>query len=460
MTRERSAAGIRESLPSMTGRSEALEVGREGAETLEVEQGGESPVYSARLMEEIVSRENLLRALDRVRRNKGSAGVDRMTVRQLPRYLREHWRRIKEELLEGTYRPQPVLRVEIAKPDGGKRGLGIPTVLDRFIQQAILQVLQPTWDPTFSDHSYGFRPGRSCHQAVKKAQQYVKDGYTYVVDLDLASFFDEVCHDRLMQRLSERIEDKRVLKLIRSYLVTGVLHGGLQTVPEKGTPQGGPLSPFLSNVVLDEFDKELERRKHRFVRYADDSNMYVRSEKAARRLMASVTRFITRTLKLKVNETKSAVDRPWNRKFLGFRVSIRNRIALASRTIERFKAKARILTGRTGGKSLREVIAALTGYLRGWLQYFRLADIKQDFKDLDGWLRRKLRCMIWKQWKTPKRRYRELRRSGVRVRIAWDTVKSGHGPWRISRTPAVNQTLSARFFATLGLPSLTLHYRT
>src|ERR1700740_1536026 len=354
-------------------RGEAPKGLREGTESSAGKRGIESPAIAEQLMEEVCGRENCKQALKRVKGNKGSAGVDGMTVQQLPEYLKQHWPTIREQLLNGTYRPQPVRRVEIAKPDGGVRKLGIPTVLDRLIQQAILQVLQRRWDPTFSEHSYGFRPGRSAHQAVAQAQAYVIDGYPFVVDIDLAKFFDRVNHDRLRAAVAKRVSERRVLRLIRGYLTAGVLDGGLFEESREGTPQGGPLSPLLSNLVLDELDRELDRSGHRFVRYADDCNIYVRSEKAGRRVMASLTRFIEGRLKLQINAEKSAVARPWQRSFLGF--TVRNdpafRRCIADKAVARFKHRVRELTGRYRGVSLEQMIGELVPYLRGWARLFR-----------------------------------------------------------------------------------------
>src|SRR4051795_11672881 len=318
---------------------EAREVGREETESQLADHDTESPAKPNRLMEEVCERENLKEALRQVKANKGSAGIDRMTVGQLSDYLKEHWPVIREQLLKGTYEPKPVTRVEIPKPDGGVRKLGIPSVLDRFIQQAVMQVLQRRWDRTFSDHSYGFRPGRSAHQAVAQAQQYIAEGYGWCVDLDLEKFFDRVNHDKLMSQIAKRIEDKRLLKLIRAFLNAGVMENGLVSPSVEGTPQGGPLSPLLSNLVLDELDQELERRGHRFVRYADDCNIYVRSERAGQRVMESITRFITQKLKLKVNEAKSAVARPQERKFLGFSFTAGPEVKrmIAPKALDRFK---------------------------------------------------------------------------------------------------------------------------
>src|SRR5947207_811617 len=329
---------------------EARKAGREGSESLRTTSAPESLARTDRMMEEIVERENLKEALRRVKANKGSAGIDGMTVDQLGDYLKQHWPAIREELLNGTYEPKPVRRVEIPKPDGGgMRKLGIPTVLDRFIQQAVLQVLQRQWDPTFSRYSYGFRPRRSAHQAVAQAQQYIAQGYGWVIDLDLEKFFDRVNHDKLMGQIANRVEDKRLLKLIRAFLNAGVMENGLVSPSVEGTPQGGPLSPLLSNIVLDELDRELERRGHRFVRYADDSNIYVRSEQAGQRVMKSITRFIEQKLKLKVNEKKSAVARPQQRKFLGFSFTKGPAIrrTIAPKAVERFKERIRDITRHT-----------------------------------------------------------------------------------------------------------------
>src|SRR5499426_1633507 len=356
---------------ALTG--EAREAGREETESSRATNGTESPASTNRLMEEVCERENLKAALRQVRGNQGSPGVDGMTVVGLKDYLKQHWPAIREQLLNGTYEPMPVRRVEIPKPDGGGvRKLGIPSVLDRFIQQAVMQVLQRKWDRTFSDHSYGFRPGRSAHQAVAAAQQYIAAGYRVVVDLDLEKFFDRVNHDRLMAKIAERISDKRLLKLIRSFLEAGVMEDGLVSPVDEGTPQGGPLSPLLSNVVLDEFDRELERRKLRFARYADDSNIYVRSRRAGERVMASITAFITTKLKLKVNQQKSAVARPWERKFLGFSfTSAREpKRRIAPKAVIGFKAKVREVTRRTRGVNVERMAEELGRYLRGWIGYF------------------------------------------------------------------------------------------
>jgi RNA-directed DNA polymerase len=365
----------------------------QGTESSAGKRGIESPAIAEQLMEEVCGRENCKQALKRVKANKGSAGVDGMTVQQLPEYLKQHWPVIREQLLSGTYEPQPVRRVEIPKPDGGVRKLGIPTVLDRFIQQAVMQVLQGKWDRTFSDHSYGFRPGRSAHQAVEQAQQYIAEGYRWVVDLDLEKFFDRVSHDKLMARIGTRISDRRMLKLIQSFLKAGVMEDGLVSPVDEGTPQGGPLSPLLSNIVLDEFDRELERRGLRFARYADDSNIYVRSRRAGERVMASISAFITTKLKLKVNQQKSAVARPWERKFLGFSFTSNRepKRRIAPKAVLRFKERVRELTSRTRGVSIERMAEELAQYLKGWLGYFGKCQTPSVLQGLEEWTRRRLR---------------------------------------------------------------------
>src|SRR5256885_640797 len=435
---------------------EAREVGREETESLSAVHEPESPASTNRLMEEICERENLKQALQQVKANKGSAGVDGMTVGGITDYLKQHWPAIREQLLSGTYEPKPVRRVEIPKPDGGVRKLGIPTVLDRLIQQAVMQVLQRRWDPTFSEHSHGFRPKRSAHQAVAKAQQYIAAGNRWVVDLDLEKFFDRVNHDKLLAAIARRVTDKRVLRLIGAFLKVGVLENGLVSPAEEGTPQGGPLSPLLSNIVLDELDRELERRKHRFVRYADDCNIYVRSQRAGQRVMTNVTRFLTRRLKLKVNEAKSAVARPVERKFLAFRFSKDKepRRRIAPKALLRCKQKIRELTRRARGISLEQMLKELTAYLRGWKSYFGFCPTPSLLQNLDYWIRRRLRSMIWKQWKHGTVRFKELRRRDVSLGLAAKTSGSAHGPWRLANSPALAVALPNAYFASLGLPSL------
>jgi RNA-directed DNA polymerase len=438
------------------GRGEAPKAPGEGTEPVVASRETESPAETERLMEEVCQRENLVGALKRVQANHGSPGVDGTTVEELPDYLREHWPAIREQLMAGTYKPQPVKRVEIPKPGGGVRKLGIPTVLDRLIQQAVLQVLQPRWDPTFSAHSYGFRPGRSAHQAVAVAQGHIAEGYRWVVDIDLEKFFDQVCHDRLMAKAADRIADKRLLKLLRAYLNAGVLENGLVRPTDAGTPQGGPLSPLLSNLVLDELDRELERRGHRFVRYADDGQIFVRSERAGHRVMASMTKFITKKLRLKVNEEKSAVARPWERKFLGFSftVNLDPKRRLAPETVRRLRRRVRKLTRRTRGVSVEQMVADLNRYLRGWRGYFGYCETPSVLEDLDSWIRRRLRAVYWKQWKRGRRRYAALRALGATRDQAATSAGSSHGPWRMSRTPTLNLALPNAYWDSLGLVRL------
>ena len=431
-------------------------VAGEETESSGATSGLENPAKTDRLMEEVCERENLKEALRQVKANKGSSGVDGMTVVALSDYLKRHWPAIREQLLSGTYEPKPVRRVEIPKPDGGVRKLGIPTVLDRFIQQAVMQVLQGRWDRTFSDHSYGFRPGRSAHQAVAQAQQYIAEGHGWCVDLDLEKFFDRVNHDKLMGRIANRIEDKRLLKLIRTFLNAGVMENGLVSPSVEGTPQGGPLSPLLSNLVLDELDRELERRGHRFVRYADDCNIYVRSERAGQRVMESITRFITQRLKLKVNETKSAVARPRERKFLGFSFSAGPEVkrVIAPKALDRFKQRIREITRRAKGVSIETTIAELAPYLRGWRNYFGFCETPEVLVYLTRWVRLRLRAALWRQWKTPRRRRAALLQLGVRPRLASNTAGSGRGPWYLARAKALSVGLSNTYFKSLGLPTL------
>jgi RNA-directed DNA polymerase len=410
-------------------------------------------------MEAIVARENLKKALARVKRNKGAPGIDGMHVDTLAGYLKEHWPTIRVQLLDGSYEPQPVRRVEIPKAAGGTRPLGIPTVLDRFIQQAVMQVLQADWDRTFSEASFGFRPGRSAHQAVARAQELIASGHGVVVDIDLEKFFDRVNHDILMGLIAKRVSDKRILKLIRGFLTAGVLADGLVGPTEEGTPQGGPLSPLLSNLMLDVLDKELEKRGHHFVRYADDCNIYVRSQRAGERVMAGIEQFLAKRLKLKVNKAKSAVAKPHVRKFLGFSFTSEKqpRRRIAPQAIARLKAKVRELTRRTGGQSPSQVAKELSCYLIGWRGYFGFCETPSVLSALDQWIRRRLRAIVWKQWKRGRTRYAELRRRGVGRDLAACTAGSPHGPWRLSHSPALSIALSNASFVSLGLASLAVN---
>jgi RNA-directed DNA polymerase len=409
------------------------------------------------MMEAVVERKNMMAALRRVEANKGSAGVDNMPVESLRPYLREQWPRIKEALLMGRYIPNAVRRVNIPKPDGkGMRQLGIPTVIDRLIQQALHQVMQGVFDGSFSESSYGFRPGRSAHQAVLAARKHVATGCRWVVDIDLEKFFDRVNHDVLMSRVARKIEDKRVLGLIRRYLQAGVMEGGLVTQPVEGTPQGGPLSPLLSNIMLDELDKELEKRGHLFCRYADDCNIYVRSKRAGERVMRSVSGFLSRRLKLKVNSEKSAVDRPWNRKFPGYSMTIdkQPRLKVAVVSVRRFKDKLRDIFRSGRGRSLVKVIGELHPVLTGWSNYFRLAQVRSTFEELDGWIRRRLRCILWRQWKRSHTRARNLMRRGIDKVRAWASSTNGRGAWWNSGASHMNACYPKSYFDRPGLVSL------
>ena len=454
MTKTRSPYQLELGLP-MPNRGEAPCRDVQEVEAVTATAEPESPAPTAHLMEAICDPDNIEAALRAVVRNKGAPGVDGITVKQLPGILKARWSEIEDQLLQGRYQPQPVRRVKIPKPAGGTRNLGIPTVIDRVIQQAVLQWLQPQWDPTFSEHSYGFRPGRSAHQAVAQAQAYVIEGYRFVVDIDLAKFFDRVNHDRLMAAVAARVSDRRVLRLIRGYLTAGVLDGGLFEESREGTPQGGPLSPLLSNLVLDELDRELERRGHRFVRYADDCNIYIRSEKAGRRVMASLTRFIEGRLKQQINTEKSAVARPWHRSFLGFTVKDDPafRRCIAAKAVTRFKDRVRALTRRHRGVSLEKMIADLNPFVRGWAGYFGFSQW-HELPSLDGWIRRRLRCVVWVQWKTRGQRYRELRRLKVPERSASAAIFSPKGPWRLSFSEALHRAVTKARFRRLGLLSI------
>jgi len=412
------------------------------------------------LMDRVLSRENLIEALKRVEKNKGSHGIDGMSVKFLRRHIYENWDSLCTSIKTGTYEPNPVRRVEIPKPNGGVRLLGIPTVTDRFIQQAIAQVLTPLFDPTFSEHSYGFRPNRRGHDAVRKAKEYISEGYSWVIDMDLEKFFDKVNHDKLMGILANRIQDRMVLKLIRKYLQAGIMINGVTYDSEEGTPQGGPLSPLLSNILLDKLDKELERRGHKFVRYADDSNIYMKSKKAGERVMNSITNFIEVKLKLKVNREKSAVDRPWKRKFLGFSFTFHKKpkVRISKESIKRLKSKIRELTSRSKSIPMETRIQKLNQYLTGWCGYYALADTPSKFKEFDKWIRRRLRMIEWKQWKTPKTRVRKLKGLGLPPNKAYEWGNSRKKYWRISKSPILHKTLDNSYWSNRGLKSLYHRY--
>jgi len=425
------------------------------SEAIIAERLAESPTGEVRLMESICERQNMHRALKRVRENKGAPGIDGMTVEELPGYLVRHWPKIKEQLLTGDYQPLPVRRTELRKPDGGVRPLGIPTVLDRLIQQAAAQVFEVLWDRTFSEFSYGFRPGRSQHGAMKHARGCIKGGHGWVVHLDLEKFFDRVNHDRLISRLSTRVKDKRVLKLVGRFLRSGVMIGGLCEPTEEGTPQGGPLSPMLSNIVLDELDQELERRGLHFVRYADDCVIYVKSKRAGDRVKESVTRFVSRRMKLKVNEAKSGVNQPGYTKYLGFGFTIGTtnpRIRIHSKSLNRFRERVREITVRTRGRKIDHVVGELTEYIRGWWGYYSLCEARTCLVTLNAWVIRRLRAYVWQQWKNRRTRVRELLNRGISLYWAAQVGTTRKGPWRLSKNTTVAKALpDAYFVQTLGL---------
>ena len=438
-------------------KGEARSAGAQGTEARMARAEPERPAAGQQpSMEAVVEPGNLKKALARVRRNKGAPGVDGMTVDELGDHLKVHWPEIRSRLLAVSYTPQPVRRVEIPKVSGGVRRLGVPTVLDRFIQQAVMQVLQEEWDPGFSDASYGFRPGRSAHQAVRRAQEHILAGFDIVVDLDLEKFFDRVNHDILMGLVAKRVADKHLLRLIRGLLTAGVLDGGLVSPTTKGTPLGGPLSPLLSNLMLDVLDKELETRGHRFVRYADDCNIYVRSRRAGERVMASVTHFLARRLKLTVNAAKSAVDRPAARAFLAFSFTAgpTPQRVISPKALARFKVRVRALTRRTKRVRFTRLVAELSRYLVGWRGYFGFCEVPYILLRLDQWTRRQLRAVAWTYWKRGRTRFAVLRRRGVSKTLAAKTAGSAHGPWQVSLSPALCIALPNAFFDRLGLASV------
>jgi group II intron reverse transcriptase/maturase len=413
-----------------------------------------------KVWEAVFSRENMQTALKRVESNKGAAGMDGMKVTDLRGYLKAHWLEMRAVLESGKYQPSPVRRVEIPKSDGGVRQLGIPTVKDRLIQQAIAQVLTPKFEEVFSPHSYGFRPRRSAHQAIQQSQEYIRQGYEWVVDIDLEKFFDRVNHDMLMARVARVVKDKRVLKLIRAYLESGVMVDGVVMDTEEGTPQGGPLSPLLSNIMLNDLDRELEGRGHKFVRYADDCNIYVKTERAGERVLKSVKQYLEKKLKLKVNPKKSKVERATRAKFLGFSFWKRKGeiyIRLANRTKERFTEKIRRLTKRTRSGKIEDIVSEINRYTRGWIGYFRLATTPSVYQGLDEWIRRRLRQMQWKRWKRGTTRYRELVKLGVpRKRAVLGA--GGTSPWRMSQSPIIHEALNNTYWRSTGLESITERY--
>lgn len=433
------------------GRGEAPKEAGEGAEAEVAVWNTEIPVPE-NVMEEVANVLNLKEAYFEVKANQGAPGIDKMTVEQLGDYLASNRDKLSQSLLNGTYRPKPVRRVEIAKADGGTRKLGVPCAVDRLVQQAILRVVNRYWDGSFSEFSFGFRPKRSQHQAIKQAQEYVSSGKQWVVDIDLEKFFDRVNHDVLMALVAKRVKDKRLLKLIRAFLNAGVMEEGVVIEEEEGTPQGGPLSPWLSNVMLDELDKELEKRQLDFVRYADDCNIYVASERAGQRVLEGITQFLGKKLRLRVNEEKSAVGRPWERKFLGFTYTrTKLRVRIAPKSIDRAKDKLRKLTSPGRGGSLATIITELSTYLRGWRQYYSICEVTGEFRDIERWLRRRLRCLIWTRWKTRQKRYHELISRGVPKGLAQSTASSGKGVWRLSASQGLSIALPNKYFDEIGL---------
>lgn len=417
---------------------------------------------TSRLLEDVLARDNMLEAMYRVIRNKGSHGIDGMKTDELREHVKRTWITVKSKLLEGKYNPSPVRRVEIPKPDGGMRLLGIPTVQDRMIQQAIAQVLSEIFEPTFSESSFGFRPNRGAKNAIKQSETYINQGYKWVVDMDLEKFFDKVNHDILMGKLEKKIKDRRLLKIIRKYLESGVLINGIKISSEEGTPQGGPLSPLLANIMLDEIDKELEKRGHKFCRYADDCNIYVKSKKAGIRVMDSVTKLMENKLKLKVNKNKSAVDLVTKRKFLGFSfyyIKGKFKIRIHDKSIKRFKNKIRFITNRNRGISIDERILRLNDSIRGWINYFGIADAKRKLKLLDSWIRRRLRACLWKQWKKTKTKYKNLIKLGISKSQAYQFANTRKGYWRISKSPVLDVALTNGYFKSIGLMSLLNIYQ-
>jgi group II intron reverse transcriptase/maturase len=407
-------------------------------------------------MSQVVERGNMQRAYSQVMRNRGAPGIDGMRCEDLKDWLKANWPRVKAALLDGTYQPQAVRRVDIPKPQGAVRTLGVPTVVDRLIQQALNQAMQPLFEPTFSQASYGFRPGKSAQQAVTKASEYIRAGKRWVVDMDLEKFFDRVNHDVLMARVARRVQDKQVLRLIRRFLEAGMMAEGVETERQQGTPQGGPLSPLLSNILLTDLDRELERRKLSFCRYADDCNIYVSSQRAGQRIMARMRGFLAKRLKLTVNEAKSAVARPWERKFLGYSVTAQqaSKIRIAKQSIDRLKERVRELCRQGRGRSLTRLIETLNPVLRGWMNYFSLTQSRRPIEELDTWLRRRMRCIVWRQWKRPKTRESKLRAHGLEAQRAWKSSVNGRGPWWNAGAKHMIAALPPKYFTQLGLVSL------
>ena len=417
---------------------------------------------TSRLLEDVLERNNMLEAMYRVIRNKGSYGIDGMKTDELREHVKKTWATVKTKLLEGKYNPSPVRRVEIPKPDGGVRLLGIPTVQDRMIQQAIAQVLSKLYEPTFSESSFGFRPNRGAKNAIKQSETYINQGYKWVIDMDLEKFFDKVNHNILMGKLEKKIKDKRLLKLIRKYLESGVLINGIKVSSEEGTPQGGPLSPLLANIMLDDVDKELEKRGHKFCRYADDCNIYVKSKRAGLRVMDSITRIIENELKLKVNKDKSAVDIVSKRKFLGFSfyfVKGVAKIRIHEKSIKRFKEKVKSITNRNRGISMDLRLLKLNDFIKGWINYFGIANAKRKLLELDKWIRRRLRACIWKQWKKIRTRYRNLVKLGIDNWKAWEYANTRKGHWKISGSPILSKSLHNKYLESIGFVSLTQTYQ-
>jgi RNA-directed DNA polymerase len=443
------------------GAGRKLRTKRSGAE-LGAATSGRTKSEDHKLMEEVVERSNLKLAYQRVVENKGAPGVDDVSVSEFKDWLKMHWPSVKRALLEGRYLPHPVRRVDIPKPSGGVRTLGVPTVVDRLLQQALHQVLQPLFEPTFSDSSFGFRPRRGAHQAVRKAQGYIREGKRWVVDIDLEKFFDRVNHDVLMARVARQVSDARVLKLIRRFLEAGMMSEGLVEQRTEGTPQGGPLSPLLSNILLNDLDQELERRKLAFCRYADDCNVYVRSRVAGNRVMSGVRTFLEEVLKLRINPEKSAVARPWDRKFLGFSVTVQRetRLRIAPASVRRLMQKVRDLMRAGRGRSLARTIEDLNPLLRGWINYFKLTQTKGVLEELDSWMRRRLRCLLWRQWKRRATKARKLRALGLDAERARHSASNGQGPWWNAGASHMNQALPAKYFTHMGLVSLMgIHQR-